>query len=75
LSSSAFEEKNQEMTMSLPAHHRFLHLRKKLKNDDKPPGSPSSATLEKKNKEMTMNQGGLPSFTTLQKKNKEMMTS
>jgi len=75
LSSFAFEEKNQETTTSLPAHRRFLHLRKKLKNDDKPPDSPSFATLEKKNKEMTTNQGGLPSFATLEKKNKEMMTS
>jgi hypothetical protein len=50
LSSLAFEEKNQELTMSLSAHRHFLHLRKKLRNDDKPFGSLSSVTLEGKKK-------------------------
>jgi len=48
----------------------FLHLRKKLRNDNKPPGSPSSITPEKKNKEMTISQGGLLSSTTHEKKKK-----
>jgi hypothetical protein len=49
-SSSAFEEKNQKTTTSQEANCHLLHLRKKLRNDDKPPDTPSFATLEKKTK-------------------------
>jgi len=48
--SSPFEEKNQETMTNREVHRRLLHLRKKLRNDDKPLGSPSFATLDKKNK-------------------------
>jgi hypothetical protein len=47
-SSFTFEEKNQEMTTSWKACHHLLHLRKKLRNDDKPLGSPLFVTPEKK---------------------------
>jgi len=40
------------MMMSGEACCCLLHLRKKPRNDDEPLGSPSSVTLEKKNKEM-----------------------
>jgi hypothetical protein len=49
------EAKTQEITTSqdLLAPRHLLHLRKKIKrNDNEPPNSPSSATPEKKNKEM-----------------------
>ncbi len=61
--------------MSWEVRHRLLHLRKKPRNDDKLPSLPSFATPQKKNKEMTTNQGGSPSFATNEKKNKEMMMS
>jgi hypothetical protein len=54
-SSSIFEEKNQETTMSWEVRSHLLHLRKKPRNDDKPPSLPSFATPKKKNKEMTTN--------------------
>jgi hypothetical protein len=47
LSSSAFEEKNQE-TMTSQDHCCPLHLRKKPRDDDEPKGLLSSFTLEKK---------------------------
>jgi len=69
LSSFAFEEKNQKMTTSWETRrHHLLHLRKKLRNDDKPFSWPSSVTLDKKTKKMMMSQGGSPSSTTLEKK-------
>lgn len=70
-SSFIFEEKNQEMTMSWEVRRRLLHLRKKPRNDDKPPSLPSFATPKKKNKEMTTNQGGSPSFVIHEKKTKK----
>ncbi len=36
------------MMMSREVHHRFLHLRKKLKNDDEPLGLLSYATPKEK---------------------------
>ncbi len=42
--SFTFEEKNKETMMSQEAHHCLLHLRKKLKNDNKPLDSPLSIT-------------------------------
>jgi hypothetical protein len=65
-SSFAFKEKNQDPMMSWKACRRLLHLRKKLRNDDKLPSLLSSTTLEKKRKKMS--QGGSPSFATLEKK-------
>jgi ssRNA-specific RNase YbeY (16S rRNA maturation enzyme) len=53
-STSAFEEKTQEITMNLSTCHHLLHLRKKLRNDNKPFGSLSFAIVEKENKKMTM---------------------
>ncbi len=49
-------EKNQEMMTSLSTRRHLLHLRKKTKEMTRNQGnSPSFATLEKKNKEMTTN--------------------
>jgi hypothetical protein len=56
--------------MSLLARCLLLHLKKKLRNDNKPFGSLSFATIEKENKNMMISQGGLPSSTTPKKKNK-----
>jgi hypothetical protein len=71
LSSFAFKEKNQKMTTSWETRrHHLLHLRKKLRNDDKPFSWPSSATLDKKTKKMMMSQGGSPHLLHLKKKTK-----
>jgi hypothetical protein len=47
---STFEEKNQETTTNREARRRLLHLRKKLKNDDKSPGLSSFTTPKKTTK-------------------------
>jgi hypothetical protein len=52
-SSSAFDKKNQEMTMSREVRCHLLQLRIKPRNDDEPLDLSSSSTFVKKNKEMT----------------------
>jgi hypothetical protein len=58
LSSSALDERNQEMMKSLLVHCRLLHIKKKPRDNDKSKGSSLSSAPQEKNAENDNELGG-----------------